>query len=140
MHKSGGAYAAFLGFVAPWLNLIIDTFLGGEEGGWLFLIVAPTIILITSGLWNMGRLYRQARAAGLDKSDARRLFSPPPPRSTFWQKSEVQKLLLPREGILPILKEAVPQTPTGYLQALSQAAKAFEGPKALLNNNIDNYT
>ncbi len=80
----------------------------------------------------MGRLYRQAKAAGLDKSDARRLFSPPPPRAAFWQQSEVQKFLLPPEGVLSILEEAVPQTPTGYLQALSQAAKAFDGPRKVL--------
>ena len=80
----------------------------------------------------MGRIYRQARAAGLDKSDARRLFSPPPLRSTFWQKPEVQKLLLPPEGALPTFEEAVPQTPTGYLQALSETAGAFDGPKKLL--------
>lgn len=132
MHKAWGAYGAFLLFVAPWLNLIIDTYLGGEEGGWLFLIGAPTIILMTSGLWHMGRLYRQARAAGLDKSDARRLFSPPPPRATFWQQPEVQKLLLPPEGVPPTIEEAVPRTPNGYLRALSQAAKASDGPRKLL--------
>ena len=142
MHKSFGAWVAlFLSFtlLVTWVNFALAdsaawsiVFMNGLWS-WVFKLTwVLTAMLIGAGVWNMGRLYRQARAAGLNREDARRLFSPPPPRSTFWQKPEVQQFLLPEEGTLPILGEAVPQTPTGYLQALSGAAKAFDGPRKLL--------
>jgi len=127
IHKWFGAFVLGVN-VAPWLSVLF--YLIYPDAIWA---LGPTLVGLGAGtFWNMGRLYRQARAAGLGTRDARRLFYPPPPHSPFWQKSEAQRVLLPPEGLLPIPEEAVPHTPTGYLQALSQAAKTVDGPRKLL--------
>ena len=81
------------------------------------------VLLLFGGRWgwNIIRQWRWARRLGLDTWSAVQLIDPPPPTSSFWKKPEIQRLLLPPGGAIAAV-DSVSQTPTGFLQALSDAA------------------
>lgn len=88
------------------------------------------VLLLFGGRWgwNIIRQWRWARRLGLDRWSAGQLIDPPPPTSSFWKRPGIQRLLLPPGGAIAAV-DSVSQTPTGYLQALSDAAHKLDGPR-----------
>ena len=103
LHVMIAAAAMLLPFGTPRTGLVVPLLFGGRWG------------------WNIIRQWRWARRLGLDTWSAVQLIDPPPPTSSFWKKPEIQRLLLPPGGAIAAV-DSVSQTPTGFLQALSDAA------------------
>ena len=78
--------------------------------------------------WNAFRLWRWAKGLELDSESIQKLMACPSPDSRFWKRPDIQKLLLPPGGAMAAV-DSVSQTPTGYLQALTDAAHRFDGPR-----------
>ena len=78
--------------------------------------------------WHLIRALLWARRLGFDSEDIGEFMTFPPPNSEFWRRPEIQQLLLPPDGALAPV-DSVSQTPTGYVQALSDAALRLDGPQ-----------
>ena len=123
------AYAMVLVFGIALPPILIRIATGADfsvTGKFIGRTLSVTVLAILG--WNGVRLWRWAKGLGLDSKSIQKLMGLPPPDSWFWKRPDIQRLLLPPGGEIAAV-DSVSRTPTGYLQALSDAAHKLDGPR-----------
>ena len=123
------ALMMLLVFVIALLPILIMIATGADRsviGRFIVRTLGVTVLGIVG--WHSIRARRWAKGRGLDSKSIQKIMSLPSPDSRFWKRPDIQRLLLPPGGAIAAI-DSVSQTPTGYLQALSDAAHKLDGPR-----------